>query len=187
MKALAALLLLLPGLAWAKSYEVSDAGDFSPAGYRVEFADRYAWKSYRVDFRFGLDPQARALSRGSKLKLKIERLDGRRWSYTCKSRGRDPMAANVNYLYGKGISVVVTCAIRPRDFAKSVGLYPEDVGLPRLVFEALIQDGKASLGPQRGLYFLATPDLGSSDVAAYVSPPDATNFAVLFRSGGAGP
>src|SRR5579885_379322 len=108
MKALLAVLLFIPAAASAGSYSLRDSGDFAPAGYRVEFADRFGWKSYRVDFNFGLDGGG-ALSRGSKLEVKIDRLDGRSWSYTCKAKGSDPMTANVNFLYGKGASVVVTC------------------------------------------------------------------------------
>src|SRR5436309_646074 len=93
-----AALLLLPGLVRAEQYRVKDKGDFAPAGTRVEFADRYGWTTYSVDFAFGLDDNGKTLSKSSKLKLTIDRRDGSRWTYTCKAKGGNAMTANVQFM-----------------------------------------------------------------------------------------
>lgn len=178
-RALAVLLVLWPAPASAETYRLREEGDFSPAGYRVELYDRYGWRAYRVDFDFGLDPASRTLSRGSTLTLKLARRKGGAWSYTCKAKRERELTANVNFVYGAGISVVASCRLPPQKFAKAVDLDAEDAGQATLVFEAVIQEGKVSPGAQRGIALAAVPQ--SSDLSAYAFPPDAGSFAVLFH------
>jgi hypothetical protein len=180
---IAAVLLLAPALCRAEKYSLRDEGDFAPAGHRVEFADRYGWRGYHVDFDFGLDEAGRVLSKDSRLTVKIVKRDGRTWTYTCKAKGSNPMFANINFLYSAGISVVAECRIPEKEFAKSVDLDPQDVGLPNLVFQAMIQDGKVRPGAQRGLYFVAGGQIESSDLNAYAAADsDPSNLSVVFRS-----
>jgi hypothetical protein len=180
---LIAALVLLPALAHAEKYTVRDEGDFAPAGHRVEFADRYGWRSYHVDFDFGLDDKSRMLTKDSRLTVKIVKRDGKEWTYTCKAKGQVPMTANVNFMYSQGISVVAECRIPEKEFAKAVDLDPQDVGLPNLVFQANIQDGEVRPGAQRGLYFMAGGQIESSELNAYASADnDPSNLAVVFRS-----
>lgn len=180
--AVLAVVALLPSLARAQRYRLRDSGDFAPVGYRVEFADRYGWQGYQADFDFGLRAGGRALTKDSKLTVKITRRDGSTWKYTCKAKGRDPMWANINYLFGRGISVVAECRIPEKKFAKAVGLSPDDVGVPNLVFEATIKDGEVTPGAQRGVYFLPGGQIETSDLATYANANDPTNLAVIFRS-----
>ncbi|MBI3552217.1 MAG: hypothetical protein HY077_06845 [Elusimicrobia bacterium] len=181
-----AMLLLLPASSFAEKYELKDAGDFMPplgSQNRIEFADKYGWRNYSVDFDFGLDQGGRTLSRESKLTVHIVKRDGKTWSYTCKAKGSQPLMANVNFLYNKGISVVAECRIPEKDFAKAVGLDPQDVGLPSLVFQAMIQDGEVKVGAQRGLYFIPGGQIESSELNAYAANnEDPTALAVVFRS-----
>lgn len=180
--AILAVLMLLPGLVRAEKYSLKDEGDFAPLGQRVEFADRYGWRRYQVDFDFGLDESNRSLSRGSKLHVKILRRDGSSWKYTCKAKN-EALTANVNYIHGRGISVVVDCRISQKEFAKAVDLDKDDVGFPTLVFHAMIQDGQVTAGAQRGLYFTPGGQLQSSEMNAYAAvSEDPTNLAVVFRS-----
>lgn len=180
---LIAALLLLPALCSAEKYSVRDEGDFAPAGHRVEFADRYGWRSYKVDFDFGLDETNRLLTKDSRLTVKIEKRDGKTWTYSCKARGGNAMTANINFLFGQGISVVAECRIPEKEFAKAVELDAQDVGLPNLVFQAMIQDGAVRPGAQRGLYFMAGGQIESSELNAYASADaDPSNLAVVFRS-----
>jgi hypothetical protein len=182
-KALLALLLLLPATAFAEKYKLKDAGDFMPTGHRIEFADRYGWRTYAVDFDFSLDQAGRSFSPESKLKLKITMRDGKTWDYTCKGKGDQPLTANINYLFNQGISVVAQCRIPEKKFAKAVGLDPDDVGQPTLVFQAMIQDGEVRPGAQRGLYFVPNAQIESSELNAYAaSNDDPTSLAVVFRS-----
>lgn len=178
------VLLVLPGLAAAEKYSIRDEGDFEPIGHRVEFADRYGWRSYQVDFDFSLDASGRTLAKDSKLTIRIARRDGRLWSYTCKQKkGKDAIFANVNMVYGKGISVVAECRIPEKEFAKAVNLHADDVGLPNLVFQAMIQNGEVRPGAQRGLYFMPGGQIESSELNAYASlADDPTNLAVIFRT-----
>jgi hypothetical protein len=178
---LLALLMFAPGVLSAEKYSLRDVGDFAPAGHRVEFADRYGWRRYQVDFDFGLDEGSRALTRASRLRVKILKRDGSSWKYACKAKKGD-LGANINFLHGKGISVVVDCRIGRKAFAKAVGLDKDDVGLPTLVFQAMIQDGRVTPGAQRGLSFLPAGQIDSSELNAYVSlNEDPTNLAVVFR------
>jgi hypothetical protein len=175
------LLLAIPSLCSAEQYSIKDTGDFAPAGQRVEFADRYGWRSYKVDFDFSLEDNGRSLSKGSKLKVTIARRDGSSWTYTCKAKGRDPMSANINFLFGKGISVVADCKIPEKQFAKAVDLDPQDVGFPNLVFQAIIQDGEIRPGAHRGVYFVPGGQIESTDLNAYALAGD-DGLAVVFRS-----
>ena len=178
-----ALLILLPGVCSAEKYTIKDEGDFAPLGQRVEFADRYGWQSYTVDFNFGLESNNRALTRDSKLTIKIVKRDGKTWSYTCRGKGSQPLSAHINYLWGKGISVLAECRISEKDFAKAVDLDKDDVGLPNLVFQAMIMDGEVRPGAQRGLYFLPGGQIESSELNAYAATnDDPTSLAVVFRS-----
>ncbi len=185
MKKLAplAFLLLLPAVGFAEKYSVRDEGDFMPAGHRVEFADRYGWRNYSVAFDFGLDQGGRALSRQSKLTVSIAKRDGKSWSYTCKAKGKAPLSANINFLYGRGISVVAECRIPEKEFAKAVELDPQDVGLPNFVFSAVIQDGEVKAGAQRGLYFMSGGQIESSELNVYAANnADPSSLAVVFRN-----
>ncbi len=163
-------------------YSIEDKGDFFPVGHRVEFADRYGWRSYSVKFDFSLDGRRR-LSKDSKLTIEVKKRDGDTWEYTCRARGRDGIIANINYLHGKGISVVAECRIDREDFADAVGLHKDDVGTPNLVFHALVKNGKVRIGAQRGLYFIPSGDFSSSELRTYASADhDPSNLAVPFRS-----
>jgi hypothetical protein len=178
-----AVLLLLPGVSFAEKYSLKDQGDFMPSGQRVEFADRYGWQTYQVDFNFGLDQGGRYLSTNSKLKVRITKRDGKTWSYTCKAKGGQPLMANINYLFGKGISIVAECRIPEKNFAKAVDMDAQDVGLPTLVFQVVIQDGEVKPGAQRGLYFVPGGQIESSELNAYAANnEDPTALAVVFRS-----
>lgn len=180
--AIFALLMALPGLASAETYSLKDAGDFTPLGQRVEFADRYGWRRYEVDFNFGLEEGSRSLTRGSKLAVKILRRDGSTWKYTCKAKN-EALSANVNFIHGRGISVVVDCRIGQKEFAKAVDLDKDDVGFPSLVFHAMIQDGQVTAGAQRGLYFSPGGQLESSEMNAYAAvSEDPSSLSVIFRS-----
>lgn len=179
---LMAALVLLPGLSFAERYSIRDGGDFMPVGHRVEFADRYGWRHYQVDFDFGLEAGSRVLSKDSKLTVRIAKRDGKTWTYTCKAKGREPIFANINYLYGKGISVVAECRIPEKEFAKAVGLDSQDVGLPNLVFHAMVYNGEVRPGAQRGVYFAPGGQLEASDLNAYAAlNDDPTSLAVIFR------
>lgn len=175
------LLLALPAVGRAERYRVKDAGGFQPLGQAVEFADRYRWQSYTVDFDLSLEDNNRSLGRGSKLKLRVERRGGGSWSYTCKAKGRSPMTANINFLYGKGISVVAECPLPPKEFAKAVDLDPADVGAPSLLFQVNLQDGKASPGAQKGVVFAPSVSIDASELNAYAAAAQ-DGLAVVFRS-----
>ncbi len=178
-----AMLLLMPATSFAEKYSVKDEGDFMPAGQRIEFADRYGWRNYHVDFDFALDASGRALSKNSKLTVHIVKRDGKTWNYTCKAKGGSPLIANINYLFGKGISVVSECRIPEKEFAKAVDLDAQDVGIPNLVFQVVIQDGEVKPGAQRGLYFIPGGQIESSELNAYaMNNEDPTSLAVVFRS-----
>jgi len=178
-----ALLLFAPVMARAQRYSLRDEGEFQTLGHRVEFCDRFGWRSYQVDFDFGLDQQNRTLTKDSRLTLRIVKRDGRRWDYTCKARGRRPLNANINFLYGRGISVVVDCRIDEKSFARAVELDPEDVGVPSLVFHAVIQDGKVTPGAQRGIYFQPAVQIAASELSPYAAAnEDPASLAVVFQS-----
>lgn len=179
--AILSLMLAAPA-AQAAQYNIEDSGDFAPAGHRVEFADRFGWESYSVRFDFGLD-EGRTLSKKSSLSIKVNKRGGGSWTYQCAGKGESRLAANINYIHAKGISVVAECRIATAEFAEAVGLHPDDVGVPNLVFHAVIQDGEVRSGPQKGLYFLPSGVVESSVLNPYATPEDdPSNLAVLFRS-----
>lgn len=181
---LISLLLLCPAGTAAETFSIHDEGEFLPMGQRVEFYDRFGWRGYEVDFRFGLDERSRELDAKSRLTLRIAKRDGRTWTYTCKSSSRRrALSANVNFVYGKGISVVADCRIDRKAFAKSVGLHPDDVGVPSLVFHALVQDGKVTPGAERGIYFTPAVEIAASELSPYAAGgDDPTSLAVVFQS-----
>ncbi len=176
-----AVLMLAPSVAWAQRYSLSDAGEFEPLGQRVEFADRFGWQGYKVDFDFSLDASGRSLADGSRLTLRIDKKGGGHWNYACKAGSSRELHANVNYLTG-GISVVASCRIEARSFAKAVELDSEDVGAPVVVFQALIADGKVLPGAQRGIHFEPAVQIAAAELSAYTSADDASGLAVVFRS-----
>jgi hypothetical protein len=180
---IACFLLAMPVLAHADKFSLHDEGDFQPVGQRVEFYDRFGWAGYSVDFDFDFDEDSRALTKGSKLKLRIFKRQGRDWDYTCKSSGKRALAANVNFLLGKGISIVAECRIEAKAFGKLLGLYAEDVGSPGLIFHALIQEGKVVPGAQRGIYLAPAAEIAATELAPYVpTGDDPTALAVVFQS-----
>lgn len=175
--------LLLPGAGFAEKFAVTDKGDFAPAGQRVEFADRFGWARYEAKFDFGLEDGNVRLSRKSKLELKVVMVDGRTWKYACRAKDKQPLSARVHYLYGKGMSVQAECRVPRKEFAKAVGLDPEDVGSPSLVFQVVVENGAARAGAQRGFYFLPAVPVQSSDLNAYAALGEApSSLAVAFRS-----
>lgn len=166
----------------AGKYSYREEGDFAAAGHRVEFYDRYGWRSYEVTFTFGLDQNARALTKESRLDLKVKRRKGGAWSYSCRNKGQETIYANINYLFGKGISIVAECRIPEDEFAEALGLHAEDVGQPNLVFHVLVEEGKVRPGAQRGIYFAPGGQIESSELAAYAADhDDPTSLAVVFR------
>jgi hypothetical protein len=179
-----AVLLAFPALASARTYSLSDSGDFAPAGLRVEFADRYGWTGYKARFDFGLDEERQALSADSKLSVEITKRDGSSWSYSCKAKKKNELSAGVNRSLGGGYLVVARCVIPESKFAKAVNLDAEDVGRPALVFEAIVQDGSARAGAQRGIEFMPGAGIESSDLSAYAqaATADLTGLAVVFKS-----
>lgn len=175
-------LFFAPLLHARPAFSIRDTGDFFPVGHRVEFADRYGWRSYTVDFDFGLDGR-RKLSKDSKLTLTVLKRDGDTWEYTCRVKRRGGIYANINYLHGKGISIVAQCRIDEEEFADAVGMHKDDVGIPNLVFHVLVKNGKVSAGAQRGLYFIPNGDFGTSELNTYASVDhDPSNLSVPFRS-----
>ncbi len=178
-----AVLFLVPGMARAERYFLHDAGEFQPFGYGVEFYDRFGWRSYQVDFDFDLDIANLTLGRDSRLKLRIDKRGGGHWDYSCKTGGRRSLNANVNALYGQGISVVADCRIDNRSFAKAVALDPEDVGSPQLVFQALVNNGRVLPGAQRGIDLRAGGPGTASELRPYVlANDDPAGLAVVFQS-----
>jgi len=173
-----AVLLSSPAFA-GEHMTVRDAGDFDPAGRTVEFPDRFGWRGYQAEFSFSLEDDG-SLSDTSRLNIVIERRRGRKWKYTCRASKED-MTTRVVPLAGR-ISVIAECRVRPRAFAKAVDLDAEDVGWPIFVFEAVIQNGQARAGGQRGLRFRANVPVASLDLSPYAASPDAAGLAVVFRA-----
>lgn len=175
---LLAALLAVPGLAQAALYTITDEGDFVPAGRAVEFSDRYGWDHYKIRFDFSLDGSGRALKEGSQLALTVIKRDGKTWEYRCRN-----IAANVNYMRLHGMSVVAECRIDADSFSRAVGLHRDDVGDPRLVFQAIVQDGQARPGAQCGVYFRPSVRIESHELKDYASRDDApSQLSLLFRS-----
>lgn|GEM_PF-2352755 len=168
--------------AHAETYSVVDAGGFGSTGRFVEFDGNYGWSSYEARFDFTLDSAGRSVEK-ARLDLTVLRRDGGRWSYRCRPSDGDLFAhARVNNLYGQGVSVLVECRVEPKRFARSVGLAPEFVGEPVLVFQALIRDGRAQAGRQKGFYFLTSESSVDGPLSPYLSAEaDPSNLAVLFN------
>jgi len=179
---LLAALLGLPASAGAGEYELRDSGEFLPLGQHIEFFDRFGWRSYEVDF--GFDLEGGSLSGGSRLSVRILKKDGSRWSYSCKaSRG---LTANINTLFDGRVSVVAGCRIDPRSFAKAVGLHAEDIGIPSLVFQAVVANGKAFPGAQRGIVLPQAAQSWATELSPYLaSADDANSLAVMFQTASA--
>ena len=183
----AAVLVLSVSASAAEKYRVKDSGGFGPTGRYIEFASRYGWKAYEVDFKFGVDWDRRVLSEKSKLTVKITKNDGKTWKYKCRAKDRREMWANINKLYGKGISVLTECRIDPKDFGKAVGLDYDLVGEPTLVFQVMIKNEEAEAGVHKGMYFLSAGQIAASPMNQYATKiDDPSNLGVLFSSKDAG-
>jgi hypothetical protein len=181
-KLILAALLSLPAAARAHDYELRDSGEFLPLGQFIEFYDRFGWRSYEVEFQFNLD--GAGLSGDSRLSVRIIKKDGKRWSYSCKASRA--LSANINTLYDGRVSVVVDCRIDPKSFAKAVGLHPEDIGAPSLVFQAMVSNGKASPGAQRGIVLPQAAQSWATVLSPYLaSADDANSLAVVFQTAAA--
>lgn len=180
---LIALALLASGASAADRYHVTDKGGFGSTGRLVEMASRFGWASYQADFDFGLELGKRGVTRDSTLKLTIVRHDGSKWSTKCKAKHADKMWANVNMLYGKGIAVLAECRVSPSAFADLVDLDEGLVGEPTLVFQALVNDGKAVAGVHKGMYFFAAAQIESGELSSFATPDsDPSNLGVIFNS-----
>lgn len=181
--AVLALAVLASGASAEDRYEVVDRGGFGATGRLVEMATRFAWDSYEAAFDFGLEPTQRGITRDSTLKLTIARRDGSKWSTKCKAKHGDRMWANVNRLYNKGVSVLAECRIPPKEFAKLVGLDAGLVGEPTLVFQAMVKDGRAEAGIQKGLYFLSVNEIEQGELSSFaVREGDPSALGVVFSS-----
>ncbi|TBR22408.1 hypothetical protein EPO15_08215 [bacterium] len=182
---IAALLLsvLASGASAAERYEVKDRGGFGSTGRLVEMASRFGWDSYSADFEFGLEPGQRTITKDSVLKLTIHRRDGSDWSTKCKAKHSDRMWANVNRLYNKGVSVLAECRVAPGEFAKLVKLDEGLVGDPTLVFQAMVKDGEAEAGIQKGFYFLNAAEIEAGELASFSTREgDPSALSVVFNS-----
>lgn len=181
---LLAVLVLAASNAFAdERYVVKDAGMFAPTGRHVEFADRFGWRGYEAKFDFRFDAESRRMAPDSTLTLTIHRKEGGDWTHRCRAKDTGEMFANINYLYGKGILVVVQCRVKADKFSDSVDLDEEMVGEPTLVFSTWVRDGKAEAGAQKGFYFLAGGQIRSSVMAQYATEnDDPTDLSVLFAS-----
>lgn len=176
-------LFMASGASAADRYSVSDEGGFGATGRHIEFSSRYGWESYAIDYDFGLEMAERRIDRKSSLRLTIRRNDGSSWSYRCRAKDTREMWANINLLYGKGVSVMTECRIDPAKFAKAVGLDADLVGEPTLVFHVMIKEGKAVSGIQKGFYFLAGGQIEASPLSQYATKyDDPSELAVLFAS-----
>lgn len=174
------LLLLAGSPAFAgERLTVREAGGFDLTGRTVEFPDRFGWRGYVAEFSFSFDEDG-SLSDSSRLNVVIARRGGGKWKYSCRASSED-LTARVVPLGGR-ISVVAECRVKPKAFAKAVDLDPEDVGAPLFVFEAVIENGKARPGGQRGLRFRPDVPVASLDLGAYAASPDAGGLALLFRA-----
>lgn len=158
---------------------VTDAGGFDLSGRTVEFPDRFGWRGYEAEFSFSFADDGK-LSDSSRLNLAIVRRGGKKWKYSCRASSED-LAARIVPLGGR-VSVIAECRVSAKAFAKAVDLDAEDVGAPVFVFEAVIENGRARAGGQRGLRFRADAPVAAIDLSPYVASPDAVGLAVLFRA-----
>lgn len=179
-----ALAVLASGGAFAEDrYEVKDRGGFGSTGRLVEMASRFGWDSYEVSFDFALEPGQRSISKSSVLKLTINRRDGSRWSTKCKAKNADRMWVNVNRLYNKGVSVLAECRIPAGEFARLVKLDEGLVGDPTLVFQAMVKEGAAEAGIQKGLYFLNAAEIEAGELSSFSTREgDPSALSVVFNS-----
>ncbi|HAH08283.1 MAG TPA: hypothetical protein DCM05_17450 [Elusimicrobia bacterium] len=180
---LALLTLTLAAPAFAEKYSVTDQGGFGTTGRFIELPSRFGWQSYEVQYDFKLDPSTRRLG-DSKLVLTINKNDGSRWRYRCRTTTDDKtMWANIHPIYGNGTQVLTECRIDPRHFSRAVGLRADEVGEPTLVFAVRIVDGKAEAGVHKGFYFLGGRELEGSSISAYATPEaDPSNLGVVFNT-----
>jgi hypothetical protein len=187
-KTLIALLVVtaLAAPALAEKFSVSDKGGFGTTGRFIELPDRFGWQSYEIQYDFSFDPSSRRLG-DSKLVLTINKNDGSRWSYRCRTTTEErTMWANINPIYGSGTQVLTECRIDPRHFSRAVGLKPAEVGEPTLVFAVRILEGKAEAGVHKGFYFLGGRELEGSSISAYATPEaDPSNLGVVFNTAAA--
>ncbi len=158
---------------------VRDAGGFDPSGRTVEFPDRFGWRGYEAEFSFSFGEDGK-VSGASRLNIVILRRGGGKWKYSCRASS-DDLASRVVPLGGR-ISVIAECRVKPKAFAKAVDLDAEDVGAPVFVFEAVIENGQARAGGQRGLRFRPDSPVASLDLSPFAASPDAAGLAVLFRA-----
>lgn len=178
-----ALAVLASGASAADRYRVTDTGGFGSTGRHVEMASRFGWASYKAEFDFGLELGKRGVTRDSTLKLTIVRHDGSKWSTKCKAKHQDRMWANVNMLFGKGISVLAECRVDPSAFADLVDLDAGLVGEPTLVFQALVNNGVASAGVHKGMYFFSAAEIAAGELASFAtSESDPSALGVIFNS-----
>ena len=173
-----AALLVSPAFAGERMI-VRDAGGFDLTGRTVEFPDRFGWRGYETEFSFSFSDDGR-LSNASRLNIVITRRGGAKWKYSCRASG-DDLNARVVPLGGR-VSVIAECRVKPRAFAKAVDLDSEDVGAPVFVVEAVIENGQARAGGQRGLRFRADAPVASLDLSPYAASPDAAGLALIFRA-----
>jgi hypothetical protein len=176
--------LCLASTAKAERYSVTDKGGFGITGRVVELPDRFGWLSYEIKYDFSVDFSARRLGEDSKLEITINKNDGGRWRYRCRaSSDEHRMWANINPLYGRGVQVLTECRVDPRHFSRAVGLRPQEVGAPTIVFGVRILDGKAEAGIQKGFYFLSGSETEGSSMSQYVSQePDPSDLGVIFNT-----
>lgn len=179
IRALALVALLASPVLAGQRVTVRDAGGFDPAGRTVEFPDRFGWRGYEAEFSFSFDEDG-SLSDSSRLNVVIARRGGGKWKYSCRASSED-LTARVVPLGGR-VSIVAECRVKPKAFAKAVDLDAEDVGAPLFVFEAVVENGKARAGGQRGLRFRPDAPVASLDLGAYAASPDAGGLALLFRA-----
>lgn len=172
------LLMSSPAIA-GERMTVRDTGGFDPAGRTVEFSDRFGWRGYEAEFAFSFADDG-SLSSASRLNIVITRRGGGKWKYSCRASS-DDLTTRVVPLGGR-VSVIAECRVRPKVFAKAVDLDAEDVGAPVFVFEAVIENGQAHAGGQRGLRFRPDAPIASLDLSPYAASPDAAGLAVVFRA-----
>lgn len=183
LAALAVAVLAASHAAAKERFAVRDHGGFGSTGRLVEMASRFGWESYDADFKFGIDADRHSLSSDSKLKLTITRHDGSTWSTKCKAKDDRQMWANINMLYGKGTSVLVECRVSPREFGDLVGLDAGLVGQPTLVFQAMVRDGRAEAGIQKGFYFLSAAQIEAGELSSFATTEgDPSALGVIFNS-----
>jgi hypothetical protein len=178
-RALLCLLLLSSPAFAGERMTVRDAGGFDPAGRTIEFPDRFGWRGYEAELMFAFAADG-SLAGGSRLNIKIARRGGGNWKYSCRASNGE-LTTRVVPLGGR-VSVFAECRVKPRAFAKAVDLDPDDVGAPVFVFEAVVENGTARAGGQRGLRFRPDAPVASIDLSPFAANPDAGGLAVVFRA-----